>query len=34
MLTIIEGKSIVRILRGLDVLVVGRIKLSKIYNMD
>ena len=34
MMTIIEGKSIVGIPRGLDCLVVGRIKLSEIYNMD
>jgi hypothetical protein len=34
MLTIIEGKSIIGIPRGPDVLVVGRIKLSEIYNMD
>jgi hypothetical protein len=34
MLTIIEGKSIVGIPRGPDVLVVGRIKLSKICNID
>jgi hypothetical protein len=34
MLTIIEGKSIIRIPRGLDVLVVSRIKLSKICNID
>jgi hypothetical protein len=34
MLTIIEEKSIIGIPRGPDVLVVGRIKLSKICNMD
>jgi hypothetical protein len=33
-MTIIKGKSIVSISRGLKVLVVGRIKLSEIYNMD
>jgi hypothetical protein len=34
MLVIIEGKSIVGIPRGLEVPVVGRIKLSEICNMD
>ena len=34
MITIIEEKSIVGILRGLDVPVVGRIKLSEICNID
>ena len=34
MLTIIEGKSIISILRGPNVPVVGRIKLLEICNMD
>jgi hypothetical protein len=34
MLTIIEGKSIIRIPRGPNMPVIGRIKLSKIYNID
>jgi hypothetical protein len=34
MLTIIEGKSIIRILRGLDILIIGRIKLSEICNIN
>jgi len=34
MLAIVKGKSIVRIPRGLEVLVIGRIKLSEICNID
>ena len=34
MLIIRKGSLIVGIPRGLDVLVVGRIKLSEIYNID
>jgi hypothetical protein len=34
MFVIIKGKSIIGIPRGLEVLVVGRIKLSEICNID
>jgi hypothetical protein len=34
MLIICEGTLIISIPRGLDVPVVGRIKLSEIYNID